>query len=51
MNEKTPKNQAGERPTRSPEETVERLEEKKQDDRGQANRERIEDQEREVGTR
>lgn len=47
---KTPKNQEGQPPTRTSDETVERLEQKKKQDIGGANRERIEDQEREVGT-
>lgn len=51
MNDKTPTNQRGEPPTKDPKETVARLEEKKQADRGAANRERIEDQEREVDNR
>ena len=52
MDEKqgTPKNQEGQAPTRTPDETVDRLEQKKQADVGAANRERIEDQEREVGS-
>ena len=51
MNEKkTPQNQRGEPPTRTSNETVERLEEKKREDVGGANRERIEDQKREVST-
>lgn len=45
---KTPKNQEGQHPTRTSEETVERLEQKKKQDVGGANKERIEDQEREV---
>jgi hypothetical protein len=40
--EKTPRNQEGQPPTRSAAETEERLEEKEHDDRGQANRDRIE---------
>ena len=47
---KTPKNQEGEAPTRTSDETVARLEEKKKQDQGAANRERIEDQEREVSS-
>ena len=52
MNEdrKTPKNQEGQPPTRTPDETVDRLEQKKKQDVGNANRERIEDQEREVSS-
>lgn len=45
---KVPQNQQGQAPTRKPDETVQRLEEKKRKDVGAANRERIEDQEREV---
>ena len=48
MTEKTPLNRDGKPPTRSPDETVDRLEQKKQEDVGKANRERIEDKEREV---
>ncbi len=44
----TPRNEQGERPTRSPEETVERLDQKKKQDHGTANKARIEEQEREV---
>ena len=44
----TPRNDEGQRPTRTPEETVDRLEQKKKDERGGANKERIEEQEREV---
>lgn len=47
---KTPTNQEGQPPTRTSDETIERLEEKKQKDLGGANRERIEDQEREVSS-
>jgi hypothetical protein len=46
--EKTPKNQEGQPPTKDPDETVDRLEQKKREGIGGANRERIEDQEREV---
>jgi len=43
MNEqRTPRNQEGQPPTRSADETEERLEEKEHDDRGQANKDRIE---------
>ena len=49
MNDKTPRNQEGQPPTRGGQDTVERLEEKKKEDTGQANKARIEDQEREVG--
>jgi hypothetical protein len=38
----TPRNQEGQPPTRNAKETEERLEEKEQEDRGEANRERIE---------
>lgn len=38
----TPRNQEGEPPTRSATETEERLEEKEHEDRGQANKDRIE---------
>lgn len=48
MGEKTPHNEEGQRPTKDPKETVARLEEKKRDADGRANRERIEEQEREV---
>jgi hypothetical protein len=41
-NDKTPRNQEGEPPTRSATETEERLEEKERADRGQANKDRIE---------
>ena len=41
---KTPHNQEGQPPTRSASETEERLEEKEHDDRGQANKDRIEAQ-------
>jgi hypothetical protein len=40
--EKTPRNQEGEPPTRTADETEDRLEEKEQRDRGQANKDRIE---------
>ena len=46
-----PRNEAGERPTRSPDETVDRLEQKKKQEHGAANKERIEEQEREVRSR
>ncbi len=43
MDEKrTPHNQEGQPPTRSANETEERLEEKEHEDRGQANKDRIE---------
>lgn len=48
MGDKTPRNQEGQAPTRSSGETIERLEQKKDDGIGIANRERIEQQEREV---
>jgi hypothetical protein len=38
----TPRNQQGQPPTRNARETEERLEEKEQEDQGEANRERIE---------
>ena len=38
----TPRNQEGQPPTRTPAETEERLEEKGHEDRGQANKDRIE---------
>ena len=47
MNER-PKNAEGQEPTRTPEETVDRLEQKKHEDMGEANRERIEEQAEEV---
>jgi|KBSSwiStaDraftv2_1062776.scaffolds.fasta_scaffold8887077_1 hypothetical protein len=43
-----PQNKKGQEPTRTPEETVDRLEQKKQDDVGGANRERIEEKEQEI---
>jgi hypothetical protein len=39
---KTPHNQDGQQPTRSAKETEERLEEKEDEDQGQANKDRIE---------
>jgi hypothetical protein len=39
---KTPRNQEGQPPTRNATETEDRLEEKEQEDRGQANKDRIE---------
>ena len=48
MEKKTPRNDEGQPPTKDPKETVARLEEKKRDAEGGANRERIEDQERDV---
>ena len=44
-----PRNEKGQPPTRTSDETVDRLEQKKREDRGVANRQRIEDKEREVG--
>ena len=44
----TPKNQQGQRPTKDPRETAERLDEKKRGVAGTANKERIEEQERTV---
>jgi len=41
-NNKTPHNQDGQQPTHSAKETEERLEEKEHEDRGQANKDRIE---------
>ena len=49
MGDKTPRNDEGQPPTKEPKETVARLEEKKKG-AGGANRERIEDQEREVSS-
>lgn len=43
-----PTNKQGQEPTHSPEETVDRLEQKKHEDIGTANRGRIEQKEREV---
>jgi hypothetical protein len=39
---KTPQNQEGQQPTHNAKETEERLEEKEHEDRGQANKDRIE---------
>ena len=47
MNER-PRNAEGQEPTRTPEETVDRLEQKKHEEMGGANRDRIEEQEEEV---
>ena len=47
MGDTTPRNDAGQPPTANKRETIERLEEKKKGSGG-ANRERMEDQEREV---
>ncbi len=41
-NDKTPRNQEGQPPTRTADETEDRLEEKSDEDRGQANKDRIE---------
>jgi len=49
--EKTPRNEEGEPPTKTAKETVARLEEKKEHSAGRANRERIEHQEREVNNK
>jgi hypothetical protein len=46
--EKRPKNAEGQEPTRTPEETVDRLDQKKHADMGGANRDRIEEQKEEV---
>jgi hypothetical protein len=43
-----PSNSEGQPPTRTPKETVDRLEQKKHEGQGDANRERIEEQEEEV---
>ena len=45
---KGPRNEKGQSPTRTPKETVDRLEEKKRADRGTANKERIGRRQREV---
>ena len=51
MTEKdTPRNEAGQRPTRTPEETEARLEEKARDQKGGANKVRTEEQIDEVRT-
>lgn len=42
MKNETPRNQQGEPPTKNPTETEDRLEEKEHEDRGQANKDRIE---------
>ncbi len=47
MSERRPRNEEGQLPTTSKNETIERLEEKKKG-AGSANQERMEDQEREV---
>lgn len=43
-----PENKDGQNPSRTPDETVDRLEQKKHEDVGQANRKRIEQKEREI---
>ena len=43
-----PRNEKGQPPTKNADETVDRLEQKKRQDRGGANKERIERQQREV---
>ena len=43
-----PQNKEGQEPTRTPDETVDRLEQKKHEGIGGANRERIEDKEQEI---
>ena len=48
MNDRTPRNEEGQPPSQGGRDTVERLEEKKRKDTGRANKERIEQQEREV---
>ena len=49
--DKQPTNIEGQPPTKTPEETVDRLEQKKHEDMGEANRKRIEEQEQEVEER
>ena len=49
--DKQPKNSEGQPPTKTPAETVDRLEQKKHEDIGGANRKRIEKQEEEVEER
>jgi len=46
--DKQPRNSEGQPPTRTPDETADRLEQKKHEDIGEANRRRIEQQEQEV---
>lgn len=46
-----PRNEEGQRPTRTTDETIERLEQKKKQDHGTANKQRIEKQERDVKSR
>lgn len=48
MERRTPRNEEGQPPTRTPDETVGRLRQKKKDAGGRANKERIEEREREV---
>ena len=48
--DKRPENSEGQPPTRTPEETVDRLEQKKHEDVGGANRDRIDEQQEEVAT-
>ena len=43
-----PQNKEGQQPTRTPDETVDRLEQKKHEGVGTANRDRIEDKEQEI---
>ncbi|HUQ41053.1 MAG TPA: hypothetical protein VM052_00985 [Candidatus Limnocylindrales bacterium] len=43
-----PQNKQGQEPTKTPDETIDRLEQKKHEDVGGANRARIEQQEQEV---
>lgn len=50
-NDKDPRNQAGQPPTRTPEETGDRLEEKARDQKGGANKVRTEEQIDEVRSR
>lgn len=45
-----PQNKEGQQPTRTPEETVDRLEQKKHQEIGGANRERIEEKEHQVAS-
>lgn len=48
MQKKDPKNQEGQKPTRTPSETVRRLEQKKDQGQGRSNRKLIEKKEREA---
>lgn len=43
-----PQNKEGQQPTRTPDETVDRLEQKKSEEVGTANRDRIEEKEQEI---